>query len=172
MTIRISISRTFFVLCLAFFVLFAGACGKEGLPQPKKSQDLFTFKGITATADGACMVIAGSVVGAIGHVERITLETAPIDSVGDCPGCPFVAREHQDYTPTEAHLDLDSGAFLFSFCPSTNAPMYRWRLVGKNIYNGLPLANNTPQVLIVRDTDPETVSESGESASAPDQSKK
>lgn len=119
------------------------------MPQPKKTQDTFTITGQTLAAMGNCLVASGTVAGAIQNVSAITLELAPIDSYGDCPGCPFVAREYGEFSASDAQLDEETGQFMFSFCPATAAPMYRWRVVGTNVFHGLPFPSTTPQVMVM-----------------------
>lgn len=124
-----------------------GGCGKQGRPSPKKTQDTFTITGAAATVMNACLVTNGVVEGAIQNVDTVTIEVAPIVASDECPGCPFVPQEWSEYDGPAIRLDMQSGRFGFSFCPSTPAPMYRWRLVGKNVYRGLPHATTTPQVV-------------------------
>ena len=139
-----------FVLAVAFLALFPlGGCGKAGMPTPKKTQDTFTITGAALSAMGDCVVARGTVTGAVRNAEFITLELAPIDSYDDCPGCPFVAREAGEFSDFEAQLDDETGQFMFSYCPVETAPMYRWRLVGKNVFRGLPYATTTPQVMVM-----------------------
>ena len=135
-------------LLLGAACLLAG-CGKSGMPSPKKTQDTFTITGHALAPMGDCVVARGAVSGAIRNVEFITLELAPINSYDDCPGCPFAARESGEFTAADAQLDETTGQFMFSFCPAETAPMYRWRLVGKNAFRGLPFATTTPQVMVI-----------------------
>lgn len=140
----------------ALFVLLASAlalsaCGKAGMPSPKNKQDSFSFSQPQLTLLGECLVARGNITGATDNLESITLEVAPILSYDDCPGCPFVAQERGEFSSAAAHLDPLSGEFMFSFCPETQAPMYRWRLVGKNVFRGLPNATTTPQIINAMD---------------------
>lgn len=142
--------RTYALFLLAILCLiFCGACGKAGMPSPKKTQDTFTITGASTRFMGECLVAEATVTGAIANVDTVTMEIAPIQSYDDCPGCPFVAQEYIDYSSADIELDPESGRFLLSFCPTTTAPMYRWRLVGKNVFLGLPYATTTPQVAVV-----------------------
>lgn len=138
------------LLCLSLFAaLPLGGCGKSGMPSPKKTQDTFSITGQALSPMGDCLVARGTVNGAIQNVEFITLELAPIESYDDCPGCPFVPREYGEFTEYDAQLDAKTGQFMFSFCPASSAPMYRWRLVGKNAFRGLPFATTPPQVMVM-----------------------
>lgn len=139
------------LLCLGVFAaLLLGGCGKSGMPSPKKTQDTFTISGHALSSMGDCVVARGTVNGAIQNVEFIALELAPIESYDDCPGCPFVAREYGEFTAHDTQLDEKTGQFMFSFCPASDAPMYRWRLVGKNAFRGLPFATTTPRVMVMQ----------------------
>ncbi|MDL2209977.1 hypothetical protein LJC26_04150 [Desulfovibrio sp. OttesenSCG-928-O18] len=143
--------RPAFLLPLLLGLILLGGCGKEGMPSPKKTQDTFTITGAGASPMGNCLVAKGTVAGAIANMDTMMIEVAPILSYDDCPGCPFVAQEYSEFSASGIDLDRKSGQFMFSFCPSTPAPMYRWRLVGKNVFPGLPHATTTPQVVIVRE---------------------
>ncbi len=138
------------LFCLALSAaLPLGGCGKSGMPLPKKTQDTFTITDQALSPMGDCLVASGTVSGAIRNVELLTLELAPIGAYDDCPGCPFVPREYGEFTASGARLDAETGRFLFSFCPASAAPMYRWRLVGRNVFPGLPFAETTPRVMVM-----------------------
>lgn len=126
-----------------------GGCGKSGMPSPKKTQETFTITGAALSAMGDCVVARGKIQGAAQNVETLVIELAPIDSYDDCPGCPFVAREYSEFSDYAAQLDDKTGDFMFSYCPASPAPMYRWRLVGKNVFRGLPYATTTPQIMVM-----------------------
>lgn len=137
------------ILASCFVICLLGGCGKSGAPSPKKTQDTFTITGAALSPVGNCVVARGTVTNAPQNVESIILELAPIDSYDDCPGCPFAAREYGEFSDYAAQLDDKTGEFMFSYCPAKSAPMYRWRLVGKNVFRGLPYATTTPQVIIM-----------------------
>ena len=134
------------VVCLAVLC----GCGKSGMPSPKKTQDTFTITGAGISVMGDCLVARGTATGAIDNMSAVSIEVAAIQSYDDCPGCPFVPQEYSELAASDIQLDLESGGFMFSYCPATSAPMYRWRLVGKNIFPGLPYATTTPQIVIMR----------------------
>ncbi|CAK7013181.1 MAG: hypothetical protein DELT_02146 [Desulfovibrio sp.] len=141
--------RLFAMPLLLTAIFFLAACGKAGMPVPKKTQDTFTITGAGVTVMGKCLAARGTVTGAVNNFERVMVEVDPIDSHDDCPGCPFNAGESQEFSASDVQFDAKTGQFLLSFCPSTEAPMYRWRLVGKNVHPGLPYATTTPQVVIM-----------------------
>lgn len=138
----------FLVCCLLLAPMLLVGCGKAGMPAPKKTQDTFAITGASLSPLGDCVVARGTVTGAINLVETMALEMAPINSYDDCPGCPFVALESGEYSSSDLQLDPATGQFLLSFCPAAEAPMYRWRLVGKNVFPGLPHATTTPQIMM------------------------
>ena len=135
---------------LMLTALFLAACGKAGMPVPKKTQDTFTITGASVAVMGQCLAASGTVTGAVDNFDRIMIEIDPIQSYDDCPGCPFVPKDFRDYPASDVQFDAKTGQFLLSFCPTESAPMYRWRLVGKNVYPGLPYATTTPQVVIMQ----------------------
>ncbi|MCC8194759.1 MAG: hypothetical protein LIP28_08965 [Deltaproteobacteria bacterium] len=149
---RATLYRLLPVVCLTGLLILTalcGGCGKSGMPSPKKTQDTFTITGPALSPMGDCLVARGTAQGAIRNVEYITLEISPIQSYDDCPGCPFVPRESGEFAASDIQLDPQSGQFMFSYCPAERAPMYRWRLVGRNVFRGLPFATTTPQVMVM-----------------------
>lgn len=135
---------------LTLTALFLAACGKAGMPVPKKTQDTFTLTGASVTVMGKCLAASGTVTGAVNNFDIIRIEVNSIQSDEDCPGCPFVPQEYQEFSASAAQFDVNTGQFLLSFCPAADAPMYRWRLVGKNVHPGLPHAMTTPQVVVMQ----------------------
>jgi len=140
------------VLILTTFTLAAAlliGCGKSGMPSPRKNLETFTIAAHTLSAMGDCVVAKGTASGAVKNIDHIVLEVSPIQSYDDCPGCPFTPRESGEFSVADIQLDPQNGQFMFSYCPSVQAPMYRWRLVGKNVFRGLPYATTTPQIMVV-----------------------
>lgn len=139
----------FTALLAASCLVFIGGCGKSGMPVPKKTQDMFAITEPGIAVIGNCFAARGTVTGAIANVDTVMIEIAPILSYDDCPGCPFVPQEYSEFSASGIQLDQETGQFMLSFCPTVSAPMYRWRLVGKNVFLGLPHATTTPQVVVV-----------------------
>ncbi len=135
--------------CVILMACLLAGCGKAGMPIPKKTQDTFSITGAALSPMGDCVVARGTVTGALDNVNTVSLELAPIDSYDDCPGCPFVAREYAEFSVSDMQLDMDTGEFMFSFCPALEAPMYRWRLVGRNVFLGLPYTMTSPQIMVM-----------------------
>lgn len=122
------------LLCAAL-----AACGKSGLPNPGDPTKAFNWQTYEAKTIGSCLAFSGKLEGAYSNLDAVRLELAPINDDSDCPGCPFVAKETVTFSPKEAGLERNSGAYSFSYCPS-KAQAFRWRLVGINIYSSLPYA--------------------------------
>ena len=150
MMYRRTVSCRLLALALACLVCLpvVSGCGKEGPPSPKKTQDTFTISNAGVSFMNDCLVARATVNGAVDNVDAVTFEIAPIQAFDECPGCPFVPAEYLEFPRNAMQLDPQSGQFLISFCPSAKAPMYRWRLVGKNTFHGLPHVATTPRVAI------------------------
>ena len=140
-----------YCLALAFLVLVGAlsACGVAGQPKPRRAAQDFTLHNVLAVQAGSCMVAHGTAQGVIANVDRIDMELAPIQGPEDCPGCPFNALEHETFTPADANLNMETGVFLITYCPVLKADSYRWRLVGRNVYPGLPYVVTAPQILVM-----------------------
>ena len=139
--------HSYYAVFIAAICLFlCGACGKSGMPSPKKTQDTFTITKANVSFVNSCLAVQATVSGAIVNLDSVTLEVAPIQSYDDCPGCPFVAQEYMTFSSADIQLDPQTGTFMLSYCPLDQASLYRWRIVGKNVFLGLPHATTTPQV--------------------------
>ncbi len=136
--------------CVFLFALALAGCGKMGDPKPVKSPEMFDFAASSASGtENNCLIVQGTVNGKIANVETLVLELSPVNGPEDCPGCPFNPREYAEFSASDAQLDDESGRFAFSYCPVTPAPMYRWRLTGKNVYHGLPYVLTNPRVTVM-----------------------
>ena len=133
---------------ILLLALTAVGCGKIGNPSPAKSPDVFDFAASSAASSGNCLVIQGTISGAAANLEYMGLELAPLSGPDDCPGCPFNPRESTEFNDTDIQLDAN-GRFTFSYCPDLAAPMYRWRLVGKNVHRGMPYVLTNPRVVVM-----------------------
>ncbi len=144
-------SSAFIAICCLFFALalITAGCGKIGNPRPVKSQETFDFSSFSASGAGNCLVIQGAVSGNAANLEYLGLELSPVNGPEDCPGCPFNPREYAEFGASDAQLDAQSGRFAFSYCPDISAPTYRWRLVGKNVYHGLPYVLTNPRLVVM-----------------------
>lgn len=122
-----------FVTCL----VMAG-CGLKGDPIPDNAQDEFAFGELSAemAMDGV-LTFNGKMTGASQNLEYLVLEIQPVD--GElCLGCPFLAQEQQRFDSRDIWSDPSGGSFSFVFTPVYPAETYRWRLLARNVYAGLP----------------------------------
>ncbi len=134
---------------LLSIALILTACGKTGLPRPPQETDAFSFSSTGLSAAGECLLVRGVVQGAIDMVDSILLELAPVDDAGNCPTCPFNAREWSEFRLDQLTLDPTSGAFSFTYCPTSPTNIYRWRLVGRNVHSSLPYVVTTPAIAVL-----------------------
>ena len=143
--------HTYGILAVFIFLLVLGisGCGKMGAPKPRSTDVEFSFTETKLTPIAQCFAVQGHTIGARRNVDRIDLEIAPVDNSGNCPTCPFNAREFAAFSLEEANYSVETGEFSFSYCPATEADMYRWRLVGRNVYSGLPYALTMPVIAIM-----------------------
>lgn len=123
------------MLCLA--VLLVG-CGRKGDPLPDYTIDAFSFAALSAeaAADGV-VTFRGNVTGASQNLEYMVLEMQAVD--GElCEGCPFLAQEQHRIDSRDAWENETGSSFSFVYRPVFPGTAYRWRLVGHNLYSGLP----------------------------------
>ena len=127
---------------------FAGGCGKKGMPQPKDSSQAFTFARVTTSSAGDCLTVQGKLQGTVKNVEAISLELEAIGADFNCPTCPFRPSERQDYSKAEAGL-LNEDTFSVQYCPRSGASSYRWRMIGKNVFQNLDYAVSPTRIVDV-----------------------
>lgn len=124
------------VLLCAALMLFG--CGRKGAPVPDYSRDAFAFADLQAeaAADGA-VTFSGRVTGASQNLEYLVLEMQAVD--GElCEGCPFLAQEQQRVDSRDAWENETGSSFSFVYRPVFPGQAWRWRVVGHNLYSGLP----------------------------------
>lgn len=145
--------RSVYILLAAciLFVFGTAGCGKMGPPSPRNTEMGFSFSDVVLSPIGNCLAVQGRIVGALRNVERIDLELSPVDTSANCPTCPFNAREYGTFSLEDANYNMETGDFYFSYCPVTETGMYRWRLVGRNVYSGLPYAQTVPLIAVMPD---------------------
>lgn len=132
----------FQTICAAVLALFAMAalcaCGLKGDPRPDFSRDAFGFGQLSATLsiDGA-VTVNGELTGAFQNAEYFVLEMQPVD--GElCAGCPFVPQDQYRIDSRDAWESENGSKFSVVYRPIFAADLYRWRIVGHNVYSGIP----------------------------------
>lgn len=129
-------------LILLVLLLVVAGCGKKGLPVPDYSQQMFSWRNVFAVmSEDGCISISGSVSGETRNLAFMVLDLEPLEA--SCAGCPFVAQESFRMDPADAWESPDGQTFRFVYCPAARSDVYRWRLVGHNVFSSLP-AVSTP----------------------------
>ena len=126
----------FAILLIATLTLVG--CGRKGDPVPDFSRDEFSFTSLSAeaAADGSVR-FQGSVAGASQNLEYMVLEMQAVD--GElCEGCPFLAQDQYRVDSRDAWESENGSSFSFVYRPVFPGGAYRWRLIGHNLYSGLP----------------------------------
>ena len=135
---RFVFSGAWFALIALCAALVVAGCGRKGDPVPDFSRDEFSFASLSAeaAADGT-ITFQGTVSGAAQNLEYMVLEMQAVD--GElCEGCPFLAQEQHRVDSRDAWENETGSAFSFVYRPVFPGSAYRWRLIGHNIYSGLP----------------------------------
>ena len=132
--------------CLMLTVVIAG-CGLKGAPVPDYSRDGFAFASLEARISaGGAVTFKGELTGAAQNLEYMVLEMQPVD--GElCEGCPFLPQDTCRIDAREAWDGSSAASFSFVYRPAFAASEYRWRLIGHNVYSGLPDVTSQMQVL-------------------------
>lgn len=135
-----NIDRHVLLLALLCAGLAFAGCGKKGMPQPRDEKRLFAWKSAEATFNtSGCLNITAVMTGATENVDAFRLELEP-ERAAICRECPFSPEETADLTPQQAVSGQDGTRYVFTYCPGTRAPSYRWRLVGINVFSAFPHA--------------------------------
>lgn len=119
--------------------LLTAGCGKKGMPQPRATSETFKFANVTLTPAGDCFTVQGALEGNRTNVDELSLELEAVGPDFDCPTCPFRPSERQDFSKEEAGL-FAGDTFTMQYCPRSDAAQYRWRIIGKNVYQNLDYA--------------------------------
>lgn len=124
-------------LVLLVLIFAVAGCGKKSLPVPDYSRQLFSWRNVFATlSEDGCLSVSGSVGGETQNLAFMVLELEPLNTA--CVGCPFVPQEIYRIDSTDAWESPDGQTFRFAYCPASHDGAYRWRLVGRNVFSGLP----------------------------------
>lgn len=124
------------LLCIALGT-FAG-CGLKGDPRPDYSGDTFEFGKLSASIEAAgVLAVNGNLTGAFENADYLVLEMQPVNGEF-CAGCPFVPQEKLLIDSKDIWQDGNGSTFDVTYLPMFKADMYRWRVVGYNVYAGIP----------------------------------
>lgn len=129
------------MLSLLAASLFLGACGKKDSPQPQETRYKFSWAESAADISNGCLSITARLDGAYENAESFMLEVEPVTD-GICLDCPFKPAEFFEVTPVTA----EEGLYTFQYCPETQAEVYRWRLLARNLFRGLSHAQTPVQL--------------------------
>ncbi len=146
-----ALSRPAAVFCLLLCLAALASCGKKDNPEPRMKNLSFELQNVAIEPAGGCLDLNGNLSANARNLDRFRLDITPLNSAEDCPGCPFLAAQSVYFSPSEAGLDLETGAFRLNYCPesaSLRAPAYRWRLFAVNVHDKLKHAA-TPVRLVV-----------------------
>lgn len=124
---------------LVAFLMTATGCGVKIWPAPKKSDDFYSFASIEGRRVGECLKVVVRVDGAYKNVDTLSLQfQADGSGPGEgCPTCPFFPAIRKDFVPGSEGIQSDGPTFVFSECGLDPAKSYRWRVVGRNVYDTL-----------------------------------
>lgn len=139
---RIGVFPALFI-CLLLALM---GCGRKGDPIPNHSMDAFAFGALRAEASaGGAITVHGTVTGAAQNVEYLVLEIEAV--AGElCQGCPFLA---QDTYRIDAGDAMNNNTFSFVYRPVFTGEIYRWRVIGHNVYAGLPSVTSPIQTVVM-----------------------
>ena len=125
------------VLALLVFATLS-ACGLKGAPHPDFSRDAFGFGQLSAVlaVDGA-VTVSGELTGQFQNADYFVLQMQPVE--GElCTGCPFVPQDQYRFDASDAWESENGSKFSVVYLPIFPAQLYRWRIVGHNVYSGIP----------------------------------
>lgn len=139
--------KTVLTAVLALAVALVAGCGVKSAPYPDHSRDVFGFSELSAilAADGA-VTVSGSVTGAFQNVEYLVLEMQPVDDEL-CAGCPFVPQDQYRIDGRDAWESENGSRFSVVYRPIFPASLYRWRIVGHNVYAGINVSVSPVQTV-------------------------
>ena len=134
---KASIRKTSAVVLLMLCVAVFAGCGVKGAPRPDHSRDLFGFSSLSAVLEGdGVVIIDGKLTGAFQNADYLILQMQPVD--GElCAGCPFLPQDQFRIDTRDIWEDGDGSTFSVIYSPLFRADMYRWRMVGYNVYAGV-----------------------------------
>lgn len=124
---------------LALTLLATAGCGVKMWPAPSESEDSFTLSSVEGRRVGECLKVIVKVDGAYTNVDNLSLQfQAEGSGPGEgCPTCPFFPAIRKEFTPGSEGIQSEGSTFVFSECGLDPAKSYRWRVVGRNVYDAL-----------------------------------
>lgn len=129
--------RNFVIICVALLglLLICAACGKVGDPQPRQNSRSFVWQEVRVTPVNNCLDIRAAMSGVYGNLHSVRLELDGVSGPDDCPACPFHPSETYVLEDLKQSFNSSTGELHFSYCPRETAPLYRYRLIGINIFD-------------------------------------
>ena len=126
------------LLLLAAALLFG--CGKKTWPEPKAVEERYSWDSVEGSIENDCLVIRAEMGGNWGNLVTVALEIVETDVQSECLGCPFQPSSQIELAPGSPEFPRTGRILMLRYCPDSPLPQgsrYRWRLVGKNIIQGL-----------------------------------
>ncbi len=137
------------LILLALLSALGLGCGKKALPQPQDEREMFRWTGAKATAKSDCLSIDAQLVGNLRNVAGVVLELEAADTGEQCANCPFLPVERKEFAIDNLSAQGKSGRITLDYCPTVEAPAYRWRLVGRNVYRTFPYQLTQVQTVVM-----------------------
>ncbi|MBI9111397.1 hypothetical protein [Maridesulfovibrio ferrireducens] len=136
---NLSFKKCLVLTLLVVTLLAVTGCGVKMWPAPQKSEDTFTFTSVTGRRTGECLKIVVKVDGAFKNVDNLSLQfQADGSGPGEgCPTCPFFPAIRKQFIPGSEGIQSDGSTFVFSECGLDPEKSYRYRVVGRNVYEAL-----------------------------------
>ncbi len=134
------------LLAVVISSLAVSGCGKKSWPEPRSVKERFGWSSVQALREGACLKITARMSGQWGNLEEVALELSPTQEAGACANCPFHPSQRVVLRPGDPGLSLDGPELALEYCQLNPEILYRYRLVGKNVYSGLADAHSTIQL--------------------------
>ncbi|NCC25438.1 MAG: hypothetical protein EOM25_09645, partial [Deltaproteobacteria bacterium] len=134
------LTRAVFLALTAVLILLAPGCGKKVWPEPDAREDIFFWGDVDFMFEDGCLNISAILEGASGNLSRIELELEFADQT--CPSCPFVAHRTSPLELDSPQVWRNQNRVRIKYCQIPPDTPFRWRLVGKNIYEAIaPVAS-------------------------------
>ena len=130
-------------VCLALAVALA-ACGYKSWPKPQAKEDRFEWQSVNYQRKDSCLDIAAQIKGAAKNLDRVIVQLQSEDS--GCMGCPFQPDIFLEYGPGSTDFQRSERGIHVTTCALTPGKIYRYRLVGVNLYTALGLTLSPVQV--------------------------